>query len=54
MILNENQVNVLNVITIPLVVFRVPNILDSPNEWKVILKEGNSDFWLKDSKQNSD
>jgi len=52
--LSNNQIRKLNVITIPLVVFRVPNILDSPNEWKIVLKEGNSDFWLKESKQNSD
>ena len=52
--LSNNQIRKLNTITLPLVVFRVPNILDSPKDWEIILKEGNSDFWLEEQKQNSD
>ena len=52
--LSNNQIRQLNNITLPLVVFRIANILDSPKKWEISWTEGSSDFWLEEQKQNSD
>ena len=53
-VLSNNQIRRLNDILIPLAVFRIPNILDPPEEWNVYWTEGNADFWLEQFKNNSD
>jgi len=53
-VLSNNQINKLNDITIPLAIFRIPNILDPPEEWQVYWKSGKAKYWLNEFKNNSD
>ena len=53
-VLTNNQIRTLNEISLPLAIFRIPNILDSPEDWEILWNEGDADYWLKQFKQNSD
>jgi len=52
--LTNNQIRMLKQISLPLAIFRIPNVLDSPRHWKIVLKEGSGDYWLNQHMQNSD
>jgi len=53
-VLSNNQIRTLRKITLPLAIFRIPNILDPPEEWEVFWNEGDADYWLQEFENNSD
>lgn len=53
-VLSNNQIRTLHKISLPLAIFRIPNILDPPQDWKVMWEEGYGGYWLNQYKQNSD
>ena len=52
--LTNNQIRMLKEISLDLAIFRIPNVLDSPRHWKIVLKQGSGDYWLNQFSQNSD
>jgi len=53
-VLSNNQISTLRKITLPLAIFRIPNILDPPGEWEIFWNEGDANYWLQEFKSNSD
>ena len=53
-VLTNNQIRKLHEISLPLAIFRIPNILDPPQEWEIMWEEGYGKYWLDQHKQNSD
>ena len=53
-VLSNNQIRQLHRISLPLAIFRIPNILDPPEKWEISWREAKAEYWLKQHKQNSD